>query len=153
MAESKGYRATIEKQILGGLGSVDVALEKDEHSIACEVSVSSTVEQEVGNIRKCLAAGFVQVILISSDKKTLNRTSEIISTALPEDQCARVLFHTPEELLLYLEGLEGAGGEEKVRGYKVKVKFQSLSEAEKKTRKQAISRTILQALKRMKQPK
>jgi len=152
MAESKGYHATIEKQILGGLGSVDVALEKDARSIACEISVSSTVEQEVGNIQKCLAAGFEQVILISSDKKTLSRANETLSAALNQEERARILFHTPEELFSFLEGLEAeqAGVEEKVRGYKVKVKFQSVSEAEKKTRKQAISQTILQALKRMK---
>ena len=104
------------------------------------------------NIQKCLAAGFEQVILVSSDKKTLSKANEVVSAALNQEERARVLFHTPEELLSFLEGLEAedAGVEAKVRGYKVKVKFQSVSEAEKKTRKQAISQTILQALRRMK---
>ncbi|MGH8545615.1 MAG: type IV secretory system conjugative DNA transfer family protein, partial [Gammaproteobacteria bacterium] len=36
MGEDKGYKATVEKEILGGIGKVDVALEKDATSIACE---------------------------------------------------------------------------------------------------------------------
>ena len=45
----------------------------------------------------------------------------------------------------------GSGNEaDTVRGYKVKVKYKTVPEAEKKTRKQAIAETILKALRRMK---
>ena len=45
---------------------------------------------------------------------------------------------------------EGAGKEGTVLGYKVKVKYKPVTEAEKKTRKQAIAETILKAMKRLK---
>ena len=151
-AESKGYRATIEKQILDGLGSVDVALEKNSLSIACEVSIASTPEQELGNIRKCLAAGFAQVVVVSSEKKTLNRAKETISMELAADETARVQFLTPEELFLWIESLDAqsAGTEDTVRGYKVKVQYQAVTDAEKKTRLQAISGVILRTAQRLK---
>ena len=120
MAESKGYRATVEKQILDGLGSVDVALEKEGCSIACEISVTSTTDQEVGNIQKCLAAGFEHVVLVSSDKKVLGKARVAISTALNKDQVKRVAFLTPEELFTFIDTLEVevAGREEAVRDSK-----------------------------------
>src|SRR5207249_3935344 len=85
-AESKGYRATIEKQILDGLGSVDVALEKDNLAIACEIAVSSTPEKELGNVQKCLAAGFDHVVSVSSDNKTLRKAKELVSAKLSEQE-------------------------------------------------------------------
>src|SRR5262249_3120389 len=67
-AEARGYTVIIEKSILDGLGSVDVALEKGSLSIACEVSVTTDPDHEIGNVQKCLAAGFETVILVSSEK-------------------------------------------------------------------------------------
>ena len=58
LAESQGYRATIEKEILGGVGKIDIALEQDEEKIACEISVTSSGRHELGNVQKCLAAGY-----------------------------------------------------------------------------------------------
>ncbi len=155
MGEAKGYRATIEKQILGGLGSVDVALEKDTRAIACEISVTSTVEYELDNIQKCLAAGFEQVILVSSESKTLSKAKEKASASLKAEDFARVQFLTPEELVSSIEELDAQAnsGQENIRGYKVNVNFRAVPENEKKARKQAIGQTILQALKRMKGPK
>jgi hypothetical protein len=67
-AEARGYSVIIEKPILDGLGSVDVALEKGSRAIACEVSVTTDTQHEIGNVQKCLAAGFQDVILISSER-------------------------------------------------------------------------------------
>jgi hypothetical protein len=44
-AEGMGYRATIEKPLDNGC-SVDVALEKENVSIACEISVTTTSAHE-----------------------------------------------------------------------------------------------------------
>ncbi len=103
--ETKGYRATVEKPILDGLGSVDVALEKEGSSVACEISVTSTVEQEVGNIQKCLVAGFEHVVLVSSDKKVLSETREAMVTLLSTDQMKRVRYLSPEQLFAFIESL------------------------------------------------
>jgi len=61
------------------------------------------------------------------------------------------LFFQPEELFFYLEkeAAGKAGKEERVKGYKVKVKFQPVAEAEKKTKREAVGHVILQALRRL----
>jgi hypothetical protein len=154
-ASSKGYKTTIEKQILDGLGSVDVALEKDGRSIACEISVTTTVEHEIGNIQKCLAAGFGHVVLISSDRKAIAKARDAVSAAFGDEECTRVRVLAPEDFFEFMETLEAnaAGREETVRGYKVKVNYQKVDEGDQKARKQAISEVILGALKKLKSPR
>ncbi|MCE5306072.1 MAG: type IV secretion system DNA-binding domain-containing protein [Acidobacteriales bacterium] len=150
-AEDKGYRGTIEKPILGGLGSVDVALESDERSIACEICMTTSLEHEIGNLRKCLAAGFDYVVMISTNKKIISKAAGFVA-ALGEQDSARVRLFGPEELFSFISQLEAnaAGKEEVVKGYKVRVRFKSVGDAQEKARKQAIAQTVAQALKRLK---
>ena len=48
-AEPLGFRTVIEKQILDGQGSVDLLLERGDLTIACEISITTTIDHEVGN--------------------------------------------------------------------------------------------------------
>jgi hypothetical protein len=83
-ADANGWRVTIEQQALDGLGYVDVALENGTTRVAIEVSVSSTTSYEIGNLQKCLAAGFDQVIAIVVDKRSLQRLRKAVGEQLPE---------------------------------------------------------------------
>src|ERR1051326_7646808 len=152
MGEAKGYQATVEKQILGGLGSVDVALERNGIAIACEICITTTVEHEFENIQKCLAAGFHRIIAVSSERKTLNEMKALVVDALSEDQVQKLILCTPEEILPLLEGLEAeaAGKEVRSKGYKIRVNYRVTNAADLKTKKQAIAKTIVEAMKRMK---
>jgi excisionase family DNA binding protein len=105
-AEARGYTVAIEKPILDGLGSVDVALEKGSRAIACEISVTTDPQHEVGNVQKCLAAGFEAVILISSEKKVLTAVRHALVSALSSAQYRQVKFLAPEEAFAFIEGLE-----------------------------------------------
>jgi predicted DNA-binding transcriptional regulator AlpA len=105
-AEARGYTVAIEKPILDGLGSVDVALEKGSRAIACEVSVTTDAQHEIGNVQKCLAAGFQDVILISSEKKLLTSARHALVAALSTAQYRQVKFLTPEETFSFLDGQE-----------------------------------------------
>lgn len=96
----------IEKSILDGLGSVDVALEKGGRSIACEVSVTTNPEHEIGNIQKCLAAGFESVILVSSEKKLLTTARHALVSVLSSAQFRQVKFLAPEEVFSFVESLD-----------------------------------------------
>jgi excisionase family DNA binding protein len=104
--EGRGYTVTIEKTILDGLGSVDVAIEKGSHAIACEISVSTNAEHEIGNVQKCLAAGFKDVILISSEKKVLTAVRHALVAALSSAQFRQIKFLTPEGTFSFIDGLE-----------------------------------------------
>lgn len=149
--EERGYKATIEKQVAGG--SVDVALEKDGHAIACEICVTTTVEHEVGNIKKCLAAGFDQIVVVTSERKVLGRIKEAAFAEIGEAQLSAVQFFLPEDFFVFLDQFtaESKGKEETIKGYKVRVKYKSLSSDEQKARKEAIAKTVLQAMKRLRE--
>jgi hypothetical protein len=139
-AEAKGYRVTIEEPTPDGKGSVDVALEREGARLACEISVTSKVDQEVGNVLKCLKAGFPQVVLLSMKKARLARVRAALGAKIPPEDLGRVLFFTPEELSLFLD----AGGApppstETVGGYRVKVDYETPDEAARASRAKAIA--------------
>jgi hypothetical protein len=152
MAEEKGYRAVIEESTPDG-GRVDVGLEQDGKRIACEVSVTSTDEQEFSNIDKCLRAGYDRVILCSPGRRTLEKIKLLVFQRVDEPDRGKLLFLQPEELFSYLETEAAtlAGKEERVKGYKVKVQYQPGEEEEKKARREAIAQVILQSLRRQKE--
>lgn len=154
-AEEKGYRAIIERPTPDGLGKVDVGLERNGKRIACEISLTSTNEQELSNIEKCLKADYDEVILCSPEKKILKKVRKLTTQKLKESDLKKLLFFQPEELFFYLERKAAgeASKEERVKGYKVKVQFQPVAEAEKKTKREAVAQVIVQALRRLKKGK
>lgn len=152
MAESRGFLATIEKEIFGGIGKIDVALENDIRKIACEISVTNEPDYELKNIQKCLAAGFVPVVLISADGRHLEKIRQKAKENLSAEDFAKTEFLMPEEFHVWLENLETetSSSEEKVKGFRVKVKLKSVDEQDRSTRKKAISDVVFGALKKLK---
>ena len=148
--EAKGYRATVEEPLPGG-GRADVALRREGYSLACEISITSTVEQEVGNVVKCLAAGFSEVVLVSLKKTRLARVRQALADRLPPEDAGRVPFLAPEELSFLLEA-RGAPAEttETVSGYRVKVEYEKPDEAARASRARAIADLIARRMKETK---
>ena len=151
-AEGMGWRAEIEKQILEGAGSVDVALIKGKVTVACEISVTTGVEQELGNIDKCLKAGFSYVVAVSEDTKQTEKTRNALTKRTGGQVPKNVRFLSVEEFLSFVESLEAqaAGREATVHGFKVKTSFRTADDEEKQVQKKALSQVILDALKKMK---
>ncbi len=104
-AESIGFRATLEFQTPDGNGSVDVFLERTGLQIACEISVTTRVEHEVGNILKCLAAGYLEIALISSETKRLEEIAEALKLRVSETELDHVRFYSSEDFFAYLKQL------------------------------------------------
>jgi len=154
LAEDRGWRATVEAEALGGVGQVDVALERDGHRIACEITVTTSTEHELGNIQKCLAAGYDEVLVIANQKKALRSLERQAAEALSPESIARAKFLSPEELVSYLDEKDAATASQMqtVRGYKVKVNYKPVSAADAAARKQAISRVLAQGLRRARGP-
>ena len=152
IAEEKGFRVKIEQPILEGSGRVDVELEVDGKRIACEISVTSSPVQELANIKKCLQAGYKEVILCSPKAKNLKRIKHRASSELNEADLERVRFLRPEEFFSYLEKLAAStlAKEERLEGYTVRVQYQPIGEAERKARREAVAQVILQSLRRQK---
>jgi len=152
MAEAAGYRAVIEQPTPDGSGSVDVGLEKDGRRVACEISVTSTDAQELGNIEKCLAAGYDEVVVCSPEKRALGRVQALARQKLGEADSRRLLFLLPDELFLYLKR-EVSGPvtqEQHVKGYRVRVEYRPPDKTAHKTARDTVAQVVVGSLRRMK---
>jgi hypothetical protein len=124
-----------------------VVLEKEGRRIACEISVTSTVEQEMGNLRKCLAAGFVDVFMICAEAKTLNGLKKAAEGDIGAKALEKVKFVNPEVLFASAELLDGAQKEQTVRGYKVHNHLVPMSDREAAERRRAVALVMLKGMK------
>lgn len=149
-AESRDYRAVIERGILDGLGSVDVSIERDALSIACEICVTTSTGHEVGNLRKCLAAGFMYVVAVGTEQKALKALAKAMEESGDSD--SRLRFFMPEDLFAFLAELDAKEipPERTVRGYRVKVKVTCPTESTQKLKSRAVTQTVLSAMRRLK---
>ena len=155
IAQEKGFRVIVEEATPSKDGRVDVGLERNGKRIACEISITTGDEHELGNILKCLEAGYDTVVLCSPDRRTLDKVRRLATQKLPEPDLQRVLFLQPDELFSYLdqEAAQGASKEERVKGYRVKVEYQPVGESEQQARREAVGQVILQALRRLREKK
>jgi hypothetical protein len=143
-AQGMGYRATTEHAIPGTHEHVDVGLEKPGRRIACEISMTSNVEQEVANIQKCLAAGFDFVVLVAPEEKRLKRLEEGIRTRIDKAHMETVKFLTVDGLFAFIETLDAQDVPpvKTVRGYKVKVTRTVVDKMSKADRMQRIAKVL-----------
>jgi len=155
MGEDRGYRATIEKRVLDGAGHVDVLLERDGISIACEISVTLSAAHEIGNLQKCIAAGFDFVVLVASEKATLRESREALQSIVSEREFSRTRFLSPQAFAGFLEEVQAkqADSSSTVRGYKVKTTFRPISDAERKEKEALLNSVISKSLGRIRKRK
>jgi hypothetical protein len=102
-AEGLGFLAIIEKEIPNG--SVDLALQKNGVGIACEISVTTTIDHEFGNVRKCVEAGFAHVAVISGKSTRLEQIEEAVTAGLGTERSPCVSYHTPDQFIDWLKSL------------------------------------------------
>jgi hypothetical protein len=157
VAEELGFRAIVEKHVLDGQGSIDLVLEKPGHAIACEINVTSTVDYEVGNVTKCLRAGFAQVAVICPRPNTLARLREAVNGCLAPEEASKISFHSPEDFIAHLQSATieepasqqtSAPTEERKRGYKVRRHFVEVSPEDAKAREDAAIRMLAEKMRR-----
>lgn len=147
-AESKGYRAVIEAEVPGG--HVDLALYAGDWSLACEISVTSTAEQEVQNVRKCLAAGFSAAIVVANKKKHLATLRKGVGERLSPAERERFFAFAPEGLFAYLESrIVPVPAETTVGGYRVKVSYRPGEPDERARRANAVAEVLAQSMRRL----
>lgn len=152
LAEERGFRASIEESILEGAGRVDVALVRGEQRIAFEISVTTNRDHELGNIEKCVAAGYAEIVLVGSNERHVKSLGKFIEENLEEGEQGKVRYVVPEGLIEYLDSLGAPpkATEQMVRGYKVRTVQQVVDPAEAGTRRQAIAEVIARSLSRTK---
>lgn len=149
LAEERGFRASIEESILDGGGRVDVALLCGDRRIAFEISVTTNRDHELGNIEKCLAAGFAEVVVVGSTERHLSTLRKFIEASLEQKIQAKVRYLVPDTVMTYLDSLQQpALTEQIVRGYKVRTSQSAPDPVDADTRRQAIAAVIARSMRR-----
>ena len=103
LAEDRGFVVTVEKTVLDGHGHIDVALEREDLKIGCEISVTTRIDYEIGNLTKCLAAGFDYAVLMSSNRRTL----DLARAGMVNVDDERVRFLVPDSFIGFLDEIAG----------------------------------------------
>ncbi len=149
-AEALGFRSVIEKPVLDGEGSVDLWLERPGQAIACEISISTTIDHEVGNVEKCLKAGVPKVAVICLDESRLRKIGSAVSGSLGSELAGRVEYFQPDEFIAALKGMpETPIATERTtvrRGYKVKRALPNRTEQEQREREATAIRRIAEVM-------
>lgn len=154
LAIANGLKATVEAPLPDGSGQVDVLLERDGVVAAVEISVTTPLEYEQGNVRKCLDAGYPRVaVILSKSKTTQARYEAALRNAVPQETRERVSFLTPEMVPAYVASLapKEEPKERVVRGYKVRVRHEASTPDEARARHEAVAKVIARSLSTRKQ--
>lgn len=140
-----GYRATVEHELPEG-GRVDVLLERGDETLGCEIAVTTTLEHEVENVRKCLRAGLGTVALVSTRAGFLAKLRARLERELSADEFARVDVCSPEGLF-GLVSRQPLARERTTAGYRVRVEIARPGAAGEQERR--IAEVLAKGLKRL----
>jgi hypothetical protein len=64
---------------------IDLALERTDRRIAVEIAITTTIDWEVGNVAKCLDAGFPLVAVIGTTERKLAQLKEAMVASFSGD--------------------------------------------------------------------
>ncbi|MBU6427325.1 type IV secretion system DNA-binding domain-containing protein [Patescibacteria group bacterium] len=150
-AEALGFRSTVEKPILDGQGSVDLLLERADQIIACEISITTTIDHEVGNVAKCLKAGFLKIAVVCVDEDRLRKIAAAVSGSLGPEAAGRTVYYRPDDFIADLKTLaapapKAAAAPEMRRGYRIKRSLPALTPEEWKQREDEAVRAIAETM-------
>jgi hypothetical protein len=156
LAQKLRYRAEPEFEVLEKTGSVDLALFHESRQIAIEVAVTTTIDHEVGNVNKCIKAGFTSVAVVAVSETKLAQLKEAVTNTLGAEQVGFVAFYLPDQFCEYLQELAKKDAETAMprdktktsRGYKVKTSAPKLTPEELKAKEEAWLRALREGMKR-----
>ena len=141
LGEAKNYKVVLEQPTPDGKGRIDVVFTQGAIALACEISVTNTPAYEVGNIQKCLRAGFAMVLFTSPDAHHLQAVQTLAKETLTDDQFTQTVFLPPERIAAYLDQLLPAEPvEQRIKGYRVKVNYQNVSPLEQAEKKDTLTK-------------
>ncbi|MCB0699307.1 MAG: type IV secretion system DNA-binding domain-containing protein [Chitinophagales bacterium] len=145
MAEARGYTARLEEPIVGGQDRVDVHIEREGRRIACEICCTTNANWEIHNIHKCIEVGYDLVVSCSSNQKTLENISEKVKLEISNKNQEKIFICTPDAFISLLDAeiAKEATTEKRIKGYRVKVEYNPISEKELKQKKAIVSKAFL----------
>ncbi|UPT68029.1 MAG: type IV secretion system DNA-binding domain-containing protein [Sphingobacteriales bacterium JAD_PAG50586_3] len=143
MAEQRGFKVELEAPANGG--RIDILLIRNAVRIACELSVTNTIDYEVKNIKKCIEAGYANVVMLCSNEIHLRNIKQAASEGIDVE---KIQFLNPEHLHLYLDTFAEKTNvkETRTRGYRVKTTYNV--ENENPGTDETVKNTLIESLKR-----
>ena len=113
-----GLGVQIEAKCENSAGAIDVLLVGENTSIAMEVSVTTSAEHELLNLKKCLAEPVDHIVCVAPDDAHRIDIQNLCIEVLPQSQQARLAFLSPQSLTDYLAQFDERESE-LIRGYEV----------------------------------
>lgn len=86
-----GFTYETEVPILGGAGRIDIVLTLGKRKLACEISATTTAEQEVNHLVNCLSAGFTEIVCVCDATIRRQRIEALLRSRIIPGQ--ETLFH------------------------------------------------------------
>lgn len=126
LGQDRNYISTIEYQTKDG-GRIDIVLERDGFKIGFEISETNKPAYEVKNIKKCLKAGCIPVVMVSKNKNHLNAIKKLADNELSEKDKTFVQFIQPDEISKLLDGfaVHPQKQEEVIKGFRIVTEFEN----------------------------
>jgi hypothetical protein len=157
-AQKLGFHAEVEKQLAKGSNdAADLLLRRGNIEIAVEISITTGVDHEFENVKKCLASGIGRVAVVATGRKQLENIAAAVQGGLGPEAAAKVSYHTPDEFLAELQWLPKTAEEPppsvpmpktgKILGFKITRNFAKQSPEEQQLNQQAIHEVTLKAMK------
>lgn len=127
-----------------------MSLVRGGYRIACQVCVTTSKDWELGNVEKCIAAEYDEVVLIGSTERQVKALTKFITENLDTEHHSKIRYAVPESIIEFLDSIEAGPKvtESEVRGYKVKVTRQDLSPEEIAKRRAAVAGVIARSLRK-----
>lgn len=115
--------------------------------MACQVSVTTTKNWELGGLEKCFAAGYSEVVLIGGTERHVKKLAKFVEENLDSKDRGRVRYITSEQIIEFLDSLgKFTPTEQTIRGYKVRTVQQVTDSDDATARRKAISEVIARSL-------
>jgi hypothetical protein len=157
VASELGYTPSRETRTDAG-GKIDVVLKKPNRAIACEIAITTTIDHEVGNVAKCLNAGFDAVAVISPSADRLDKIKAGVMASLASAETVGVAYYHPDAFIEHLRksSFEASPSAPPTPGvttfgkYKVKHSMVNLTPEERKEREAAAIRMLAETMRKKK---
>ena len=149
LAQDHGFRTVVEEGTASG-GRVDIGLHGEDVNIACEISSTNTKEYEVKNIKKGFEAGYDVVFVVSKSDTHRESIETLAQQELSPAHAQQVFYFHPDQFLEFLLRYvkKPKTTETIIKGYRVRVNHEDLSESDRKDAEEQIARAIRESMKK-----
>ena len=154
-ARRLGFLADVEKQLSKESNhAADLVVRYGQKSMAVEIAVSTTTDHEFNNVKKCLAAGFAKMVVVSPKSERLTQIAVAVNGGLDSEAAAKVRYFLPDQFITMLQELAEdvektpptAPGERISHGIKVRRHAPQQSPEERKQKEEIARRMMIEAM-------